>query len=857
MMPDELDRQKEMTHAAARAALQADADGRLSASQRQDLEEHLDGCEACRAYQAELAGLQTRLSRELQARWPARQASAADIDAALGRIQSRARRQVMFKNGLRTLVGAGAVVLLVVLLSWSIHALLPQPAGPAGITPSVQLLPTTTQDSPAPSTPQEALTPSATPVLPAETQRWVGLFPNTDFTFAVALPNQPQEVQLFRQVLSEALTADNARQMAARLGVNGEPQETYGEAARHTIYEVSNGYDVARFINSPDNFVISRAASLVKPGGSAPLSEQEQIAAAKAYLKSLGLLELPYQAGINPRGEVEFTPLLEGRQVLYGIGDTAGAMGLAKVALDPSGQVSAVYYSKQTFEVLGSLPILSAAQAWERLSSGNAAARSMFAVLAAPGETPYQQWSPTYSTGQRADLYGYLQVISPPGGSRQLWMYGYAIANEAALAAAPNNEFLHVWGQFETDTAGRSVLNVTGWEISTAQEEYLPGTIQRQVEQITLLTEDGRSLRLPGAPADLTDGAAVFATGVVTPDNPSSLQWRLLETGSFSSYGVSRSCGGGGGGGGGGPENANFGGGSFQLEDVLLAVSTLTPQAGGTATPTPIPPTGALQTGQEISGIQGALTLYQHRYEDGHQALEGSLYVEPGNFSPEALSLLLEGPGLQGAEPLQSLPVKVWGQIVEVRDGTPIVTVTRIEAAYPDLSVQAWMGSVEAVTVEGQKALLLSAQDGNTYILKRSIDCGADCIVGRPGDTAIYEGYLLPGETFGGYPVLVELSAGMAAPNLDLKDYPLSSLEIGVWDEAGSGANYNSEYMQGQVTIDQIELAYAAVSLEGCVSSPETLENFGSWLVVQPVWVFSGHFEDGRLFVIQIQALPD
>jgi hypothetical protein len=28
-------------------------------------------------------------------------------------------------------------------------------------------------------------------------------------------------------------------------------------------------------------------------------------------------------------------------------------------------------------------------------------------------------------------------------------------------------------------------------------------------------------------------------------------------------------------------------------------------------------------------------------------------------------------------------------------------------------------------------------------------------------------------------------------------------------------------------------------------------------LYVQPMWVFNGHFDDGRRVIIQVQALPD
>jgi hypothetical protein len=63
--------------------------------------------------------------------------------------------------------------------------------------------------------------------------------------------------------------------------------------------------------------------------------------------------------------------------------------------------------------------------------------------------------------------------------------------------------------------------------------------------------------------------------------------------------------------------------------------------------------------------------------------------------------------------------------------------------------------------------------------------------------------------------------------------------------------------LEGTVTIDNIELAYDAVNLDRCQASAASDPNMVPWLYVQPMWVFNGHFDDGRRFIAQVQALPD
>ena len=102
-------------------------------------------------------------------------------------------------------------------------------------------------------------TPEGDAQLPDFQDGPVGAFPETEFTFDVAPPDGPQRVRLFEQILPEALSPENARTAAARLRIVGEAVAAPSESSEMTVYEVSDGYDLARFMNFPQQFVLSRA----------------------------------------------------------------------------------------------------------------------------------------------------------------------------------------------------------------------------------------------------------------------------------------------------------------------------------------------------------------------------------------------------------------------------------------------------------------------------------------------------------------------------------------------------------------------------------------------------------------------
>jgi hypothetical protein len=149
--------------------------------------------------------------------------------------------------------------------------------------------------------------------------------------------------------------------------------------------------------------------------------------------------------------------------------------------------------------------------------------------------------------------------------------------------------------------------------------------------------------------------------------------------------------------------------------------------------------------------------------------------------------------------------------------------------------------------------VLFTTSGGESYVLKSSVDFQpADAnIIGRLGDVIEIEGYIIPDQQIGDY-LLLKDTAGSAQP-----DGIADSAQVNVWDHSQDQSSNPGAFLQGQVTIDTIELAYDAINLDRCQASAAEDPNVAPWLYVQPMWEFKGHFEDGRRFILQVQALPD
>jgi hypothetical protein len=844
-------------HQKARREIQAAMEKPLGPERQAALDQHLAECQQCTAYkaayQAEGTHFEGYIRHSLQARWPLDRDARPDLDAVLNELsfaQENASMQNKKLIHLPDLVWLGLVALMVILISFSVRLLIPQPAAPSlptqvPGTEAAPALPLPTQSGPTPRLPDVSPTPNPPPPLSQST----GLFPQVQFNFANPLPEAPGDVTLYRQILGESLTPENALAAAALLGQDGKvytQSNAESQGMDYSQYDVSDGFGLARFINFPNQFLFFPDNSYQIPlHGELPAFD-EQVSIAEGFLKSRGLLEGPFR--VEPlegeRGGLRFERLLDGLPVIYGIGVNRSLIEWNRVIVSPSGQVQQVTHSQPDFEPLGQLPILSAQQAWERLSSENALQNLRYAVLDPQIPDSLQTWWHQYPLNQSLDLYGYADVMTPAiGDPTPLVLFNNYPTSGYTTGMQPG-QFLHIWGQLVPDQAGRPVLQINGWDRSELEDKVPDGTLSLTAPgKGTLETSDGHQFKMVDLPPDLPDGSHVEVRGVL---KDGLLDWSWINAGDLSMpYGSSLTCGGGGGGGGGSDANqaTNFGEGFFALPNFR---GEALPETTSTIEPELLP------AGTTIEGAQGVANVY---LSTNGGIGEVNLSVEAGVLSQEPLYLLLQG-NLKSIEVYHNLPIRIWGQVLRTQDHRPVVQVTRYEPVYPGLQVKAWLGTQETTTLAGQQVVLFTSQDGEQFVLNSSILYGTNILVGQPGDRVVLEGVSYPDESFGGYPVIRENSASMAGDIIDISQYTLQSNHPRqIEDTLKQGGQ--RQQLTGQVTIDNVELAYSAISTNRCSAALAENPDVAAQLIVQPIWRFSGQFEDGRRIEIQIQALPD
>ncbi len=681
----------------------------------------------------------------------------------------------------------------------------------------------------------------------------VSQFPNVEFTFASGLPSSPDSLTLYRQQLSQAVTAEIARQVATQWGIGGGVYSSPSEGMNDLIFDVMDGARTMRFLNFPDQFIYG--VGYVSPDYGSALTDsgplpsfEEQVSIATKFLNPFGILDLSYrtQPLETERGMVAFIPLLDGFPVVQEIGVDRSNIGWIDVKINTPGQVTQVQYSHHDFQPVAVYPALTARQAWERFTTDTALQHSRYAVLSPEGPNTYQSWVPKYAPGQQADIYGWVNTYYPVDPNQPaLVMLGNLPIIGDTTGMSPDNQydvrFVHTWGQIQGSPTDGIALRVEGWDVSTLNEEYITGTITTQSGKVQLVALD-RTLTLHNPPSDIPDGIQVGIQGVVLEGNPPSLNWKFIETGEIPfSYGSSNSCGGGGGGGN-SLSDANFGGGTF-------ALLNLDGQNGSTATQVPLP----YQPGDEISEASGTAYVTQHIYLGSTSSLEVIFSPDPSSGLNMNWAYSLIGNTLSGIDKYNNLPINVSGTVNRVKNSIVYIDVANYDPIYSGEQIQVWTGTEQILTLDGHEVVLFTTSSGESYVLKSSVDFQpADAnIIGRLGDLIEIEGYIIPDQQIGGY-LLIRDTAGSTQP-----DGVADSAQVTVWDHSQDPSSNPGAILQGTVTIDTIELAYDAINLDRCQPSAADDPNMAPWLYVQPIWVFNGHFEDGRRLIIQVQALPD
>ena len=533
------------------------------------------------------------------------------------------------------------------------------------------------------------------------------------------------------------------------------------------------------------------------------------------FLNERGLLDFPAtsQLSVNRPQVEQLVQLIDGIPLGYSPGNPEG-----DATISSSGEVMSLNFNPVKYEPVARLPILTAQQAWDQainsqLINGMDMSEMRFS------NPDLRSWYRQHPLDQRVELFGWISSFkaAEQGKPPMILLDGYPATGgtQGMESVEPSNAFAQVWGTFRADGQGGRGLEVEGWQLSPFPSESITGTIMLRGDASYVLT-NGRLLRLPDPPADLPLDQPLFFNGVVLELPEPTLEWSS----------ISNSVGGGGG-----------GGGSLWPDVYLEGAANPLP----TAEPTPVPPD---LTGQRLEGFQGKPLVFIHQYTDGSTTVEVMFYLNPGQGLPQDDTYYLEGPGIAGIEAYHQLPVKVWGTISESKGYTHKVNVEKLEPVYPGVKVQVWMGKFDKVNLEGKDVMLFTSADGSQYVLGSSIDNSQVDYGVVPGDPVIVEGLLVPDQSLGGHSVVIDYNLNPASGMDDLEQYAAMTLQPVLIREPGKAGSRRIG------TVTKIELAYYTDEPRNMLQQPGAPLPF-----IQPVWRFSGTYDDGATFELIVQAL--
>jgi hypothetical protein len=639
----------------------------------------------------------------------------------------------------------------------------------------------------------------------------------------LAFPDGPTHALLYNQLPMSELTVEQAKQVAAQFGVNGNVYQHIGEGGEsQVIYEVTDGTGNVRFIGSTEYFNITPDERRSFEITGEPLPFEQRASVVDQFLQSLGLSNFDYRLEPSEYDveNVLVARLLDGYRVMFNQNPESGSV----VTVSSDGKMQSFIGLIPQFQELGAYPIISAREAWVALNSG-ASIRGVSgsSTSVTPLDSSYRTWVPDYKAGDKVDVYGYptafhsVEGLEPMVAINNLKIF---TGTEALAAASVSGQFAHVWGEYQPDG-----FVLEGWETTTLPDDMIMGTIERE-GGVTYLNEGEQRWVMKYVPDTIPSGTEVEARGVKV--NGGEIVWMVINT---------PLMGGGGGGGGGG-------GNSF-------AEVVLTPQV---ALPTPTPLPYPYAVGDQVEGLPGMLYALFIRQADDSLVPDYTLWADPTDTYPQIWPLQLKG-AVDGIEILHYLPVRVWGVVTGIGDQGLEVEVERYEEAYPGMRLQSWIGTQEVLTLDNREVMLFTTTDGQQYVLMNSTTADASgSRIGNPGDLVIVDGYAIPGDTLSGYPTIQDLSLTIASAASDLATHINAMATPGVGLPAGAEATASSGYTANPDDINTVELVYLASDFtHGWPPPPADC----TCRIVQPMWRFAGTTADGQVFSIIVQALAD
>jgi LysM repeat protein len=249
--------------------------------------------------------------------------------------------------------------------------------------------------------------------------------------------------------------------------------------------------------------------------------------------------------------------------------------------------------------------------------------------------------------------------------------------------------------------------------------------------------------------------------------------------------------------------------------------------------------------GRQFVQQRGTLIVGVYQQADGTSRNEFGFYTKQDDGS--MLFAFLENVTYEALLQYHNRPLDIWGTVKYVdRNGTPVISVEKYEAPYPDLQFQIIQGKQRLTELEGQQVALFTASDGTTYAQLQAISLPDMTIVGTEGSEVLLEALIVPEETFGGYPTLHVFSAAVFNPLEDPSEFMISADQPNFFSEQGEPHTIPSP----SLTIEKVELVYYIPNPQFRDQNPSPGPRY-----IQPAWRFYGHSSDGSEVEFLVQAL--
>jgi LysM repeat protein len=706
------------------------------------------------------------------------------------------------------------------------------------------------------------------PTLQSQSYDWRG----TQLTLAQPLPESPAEVSLYQLKPDHHGTLEEARALANRFELGGEVYQSASLYPDKQDYFFTDG---KQSLAVSSDFYFTYTADMSKAynyftQGTNPNAEKT----IGDFLSSHGF-DFPYKVETDELyGGYVVEPLSpDGFPMRYEYYSSRPML----FTFDENGQVLRFETNLMDYESTGdqNYSIISAEEAFYKILDPNRATGMIESMHSE--SKPTHEWRRAYPENQDITIHGYITSIpaldsnSPPFVQINA---NTATGNIQGLDGLKPNTYVEATGQFVTEN-GIEKFKIDSWKVSRLTEDGFIGTIKRDGNNVILVTDSG-SFILPDVPNDMPlPFESAYVVGVKVGD---TIEWTLIDD---------RMVGDGGGGGGGGglgfyklnlsgtpvpfpiptPEPSGSAGESqyiVKAGDTLGAIAQANGitvdelmKANNISDPGTIyidqqliiPGPQSNGVGQKIDGQQGLISVTLYNEPDGSQRAEYTFYFTPkGALHSQAM--LLEGDHLQELQADHNRPVEIWGTVSgsDQQLGIPIVTVERFNIQYPDLKFKIMRGTQRNIEVLGQPVTLFTSDDGRSFVQLMPSGDGDSSIIGRLGDEVILEALAIPDETYGGYPALRVFSSAMAVSPKDGQpiELTITADKPYVTDEPTPPENSTPP----TATIEKVELMYFVTNQHWQVDHLDKGPQF-----IQPVWKFTGHYSNGDVFEILVQAL--